>query len=116
MPNIWLRTIENHGTKTLLGIVCTDVIHHQDFPTIIVKGKQSCNKLYIQLPTNIMDYLYETSWTLKEAVTVESYYGRSIYIEDPKYKEVDPFLFKPFQINERFLFRKYRKATLRFRE
>lgn len=71
----------------------------QDFPTIIVKGNQSCNKICLKLPINIMEYLNAGSDRLQEALLDESYYGRSIYIKDPKYKEIDPFLFKPFQFD-----------------
>lgn len=71
----------------------------QDFPTIIVKGNQSCNKIYLNLPIRISEYLKEGRYKLIEALLDESYYGRSIYIKDPKYKEIDPFLFKPFQFD-----------------
>ncbi|KAG0653666.1 hypothetical protein C6P45_003763 [Maudiozyma exigua] len=51
------------------------------------------------LPINIMKYLNDNLGKLKEALIDESYYGRSIYIKDPKYKEIDPFLLKPFQFD-----------------
>ena len=46
-----------------------------------------------------MDYLFEASDEMKEGLTDESYYGRTIYIKNPKCKEVDPFLFKPFHFD-----------------
>lgn len=69
----------------------------QDFPTIIVKGNQSSDIVYLMLPTNILEYLNDTLGKLKEALIDESYYGRSVYVKDSKYKEVDRSLFKPFR-------------------
>lgn len=73
-----------------------------DFPTIIVRCNQSCNKIYLLLFINILKYLDEASWKLKETLTDESYYERDIYIKDSKYKEVDASLFKSLQFDPEF--------------
>lgn len=83
----------------LLSFKCDIPKGRQDFPTIIVKGNQSSNKIYLLLPSNIMDYFNDESSKLKEALTDETYYGRSIYIKDSEYNEVDPSLFKPFKVD-----------------
>lgn len=71
----------------------------QDFPTIIVRGNQSCDKIYLHMRLNLMEYERDNRSELREAILDESFHGNSIYVKDPKYKELDPSLFKPFKFD-----------------
>lgn len=73
----------------------------QIYPTIIVRGNESNNKINVMMCKNFERYKEDVDCKLKEALTDESYYERTLYIKDLKYKDIDPSLLQPFVFSQK---------------
>lgn len=73
----------------------------QIYPTIIVRGNESNDTINVMMCKNFERYDEDVDCKLKKALTDESFYERTLYIKDLKYKDIDPSLLQPFVFSKK---------------
>ncbi|SMN21366.1 similar to Vanderwaltozyma polyspora Kpol_449p10 hypothetical protein [Vanderwaltozyma polyspora DSM 70294] [Maudiozyma saulgeensis] len=77
--------------------ICEVPDGRQDYPTIIVRGNEASESVFILFGENSLDYTGDGTTELKNAIEDESYYGKRIFIKQSNFKKIDPILLQPIK-------------------